>query len=184
MKNQETKLNPTTTTLKSTMHHTPSEQATVFALAAETRLRRPYGLYGNKRRKAKKAPVKHSQPKRSPSQIQGQAYEQQAIRFLQSQGMILIAQNLRCQSGEIDCVMLHRQTLVFVEVRQRTQATYGSAAASVTRQKQHRIKQSAKYFLPQLCRQLSLKQIPLCRFDVLSFDGKEQSFQWLRHAFV
>ncbi|MDO5666921.1 MAG: YraN family protein [Alcaligenaceae bacterium] len=184
MKNDKTKLNLTTTTLKSTMHHKSSDQETVFALAASPRLKRPYGRYGAKRKKRNHTPNNALNSNLSASQAQGQEYELLAINYLQMQGMVLIARNLRCKSGEIDCVMLHYQTLVFVEVRQRSRSSYGDAAASIDKQKQQRLRQSANYFLPQLCQQLALKEIPLCRFDVVTFDGKEQSFQWLRNAFI
>lgn len=184
MKNDDTKINIITTTLKGRMSHNQAEQETVFKLAATPRLRRPYGLYGIRRRKTKKTSNTQINPKLSPYQAQGQRYEQQAINFLKAQGMIFIAKNLCCKLGEIDCVMLDDQTLVFVEVRQRSQSFYGDAAASINKQKQHRIKQAANYFLPKLCRHLALKKMPCCRFDVLTFDGEDQSLQWLRHAFV
>ena len=184
MKNDKTKIDIKSTTLKNTMRRIQTEQETVFALAASQTLRRPYGHYGKSRKKAKLPSHSMSTSAQlSSSQVQGQKYEQRAIALLQSKGMILIAKNLRCKMGEIDCVMLHQNTLVFVEVRQRSQRHFGDAATSINQQKQRKIKQSATYFLPQLCRQLCLTEVPLCRFDVITFDGKEESYQWLVNAF-
>ena len=49
----------------------------------------------------------------------GQYYEDLALRFLQAQGLSLVARNYRCGSGEIDLIMRSGQYLVFVEVRYR-----------------------------------------------------------------
>ena len=164
------------------MNQVQSEQHIVFDLLSKPHLRRPYGRYGARRNKVK-ASVNTPSSTLSPTQAQGQEFEQRAINFLQTKGMKLIAKNLRCKVGEIDCVMLHEKTLVFVEVRQRSQQYFGDAAASITKQKQGKIKRSANYFLPKLCRHLGLREIPSCRFDVVTFDGKEQRYQWLINAF-
>lgn len=187
MKNDDSNIAINTGTLKSKMHCVPSVQETVFTLAAQPRLRRPYGLYGRKRRQRHNSITQQKQqstkPQPSPSQVQGQRYEQLAISYLQAQGMVLIANNLRCKLGEIDCVMLHDQHLVFVEVRQRSHSFYGDATASISKQKQDKIKRTANYFLPKLGQQLKLRTIPSCRFDVISFNGNDLKPQWLSDAF-
>ena len=43
-----------------------------------------------------------------------------AARFLQRQGLRLLAQNYRCRVGEIDLIMQDGVTLVFIEVRMRS----------------------------------------------------------------
>ena len=48
------------------------------------------------------------------SKSTGQFYEQQALVFLQQQGLQLVQQNYSCRFGEIDLVMREQQTLVFV----------------------------------------------------------------------
>ena len=187
MEQAKTKINIHESTIKNHMQHQPAEQALVFKLAAAAPLKRPYGNYGRHRIKAKRRPQKHKQPstqsKLSATQAQGQRYEALAIDFLKAQGLLLLAKNLRCKMGEIDCLMLDAQTLVFVEIRQRSYAYYGGAAASINQQKQERIKLAANYFLPQICHRLGLKQMPYCRFDSVTFDGKKQDIQWLKNAF-
>lgn len=184
MKNDKTKINIDNTTLKITMNQTPREQAVVFDLLSKTSLRRPYGRYGKKRNRTRTTTLSnHTVPTLSPRQAQGQVFEQRAISFLQTKGLTLIAKNLRCKAGEIDCVMLDKNTLVFVEVRQRSQHHISNAAASITKDKQRKIKLTANYYLPKLCRHLGLKETPYCRFDVITYDGKEQIHQWLINAF-
>jgi len=71
-------------------------------------------------------------------------------------------------------------TLVFVEVRQRSQRGFGGAAASVGMAKQHRIVLAARHYL------LRLAKVPPCRFDVLLIDGDLHlgpDITWLRAAF-
>lgn len=96
--------------------------------------------------------------------------------------MRLIARNLRCRLGEIDLVMLDAQTLVFVEVRHRNPARYGSAADSITRHKQLRLIRAARYFLPRLNARLQLPAALACRFDVVLEDGATTPV-WIRQAF-
>lgn len=184
MKNSKTKIDINNTTLKVAMSQTASEQAVIFDLLAKPSLKRPYGRYGKRRTKASTATTQSNHPaKLSPTQERGQAFELQAISFLQSKGLKLIAKNLRCRAGEIDCVMLDKNTLVFVEVRQRSQQHLTKAAASITKEKQRKIKLAACYYLPKLCRHLGLTSTPVCRFDVVTFDGQAHRRQWLRNAF-
>ena len=186
MKNDKTQININNTTLKVAMQQAPSEQEVVFNLASTPGLRRPYGRYGkrrNKRRASIHSTKSAPSPSLSSSQAQGQAFEQRAISFLQTKGLRLIAKNLRCKAGEIDCVMLDKSTLVFVEVRQRSHRHISNAAASITKEKQRKIKLAANYFLPKLHQHLGLNEPPYCRFDVVTYDGEEQSHQWFINAF-
>lgn len=66
-------------------------------------------------------------------------------------------------------------TLVFVEVRARTTASHGGAAASVTARKQQRLVYAAQHYL------LRHASPPPCRFDVVAIDGDQLT--WLQGAF-
>ena len=66
-------------------------------------------------------------------------------------------------------------TVVFVEVRQRTSASHGGAAASVSATKQRRVVFAARHYL------MRLRQPPPCRFDVVVVDAG--AVQWLQAAF-
>ena len=68
----------------------------------------------------------------------GDAWENQARRWLEGQGLRFIAANARERGGEIDLIMRDGTVTVFIEVRYRRSARYGDAAASVTPQKQQR----------------------------------------------
>ena len=75
----------------------------------------------------------------SAKQLLGQAAEQAACSYLTRHGLTLIARNFHARQGEIDLIMLDKDTLVFVEVRFRSRQDFGDAAASVTRSKQQKI---------------------------------------------
>lgn len=107
----------------------------------------------------------------SPKQRQGSYFEQQASQFLQGHGLIFIAKNWQQPKvGEIDLVMLEVgqawSTLVFIEVRQRRRSSFGNAALSVTKAKQRKIINTAKYFLQQHPEYADYE----CRFDVIAYD--------------
>lgn len=86
-----------------------------------------------------------------------------------------MARNYRCRMGEIDLILEDRGTLVFVEVRLRSNAGFGGAAASITARKQDRLIRAAQHYLQQL------RVLPPCRFDAVLLDGGRM--EWIRDAF-
>lgn len=113
----------------------------------------------------------------------GEQQERLAEQYLCDRGLSPITRNFQCKLGEIDLIMRDAQTLVFVEVRYRKQARYGSAAESVTLRKQTRIWRCAEYYL--LCNDLQ-NQLP-CRFDVLAMSPEQGTgrvtYHWIKNAF-
>lgn len=112
----------------------------------------------------------------------GDAAEAQALRWLQSRGLALVARNYRvdrgpsARGGEVDLIVRERDgTLVFVEVRARADARHGGAAASVGAAKQRRLMYAAQHYL------MRLATPPPCRFDVVAVEGDE--VQWIQAAF-
>lgn len=113
------------------------------------------------------------------TRARGAAAEDLALAHLQGAGLRLVARNYRTPGrggGEIDLIVREPDgTLVFVEVRARTDATHGGAAASVVHGKQRRIVLAARHYL------LRLPMPPPCRFDVVAIEGGR--IEWLRAAF-
>lgn len=107
----------------------------------------------------------------------GTQAEKQAQAYLEKQGLTFKERNFRCRQGEIDLIMLDDTTLVFVEVRYRKSANFGSAIESVTLSKQKKILTTAQYYVQQ--KQLGESQ-PL-RFDVVGIDPSE--INWVKNAF-
>lgn len=111
----------------------------------------------------------------------GEQAERRAERWLQSQGLTPLDRNVRCRLGEIDLIMRDDRTIAIVEVRQRTAAQYGGAAASVTRHKQRRVIAATRWWLSR-----NVQHAETCfRFDVVALDGPsdDTQIQWIKGAF-
>ena len=116
----------------------------------------------------------------------GDAAEALALAHLQSAGLRWLASNYRTPGrggGEIDLIMSGADgTLVFVEVRQRANASHGGAAASISVVKRRRIVFAARHYL------MRYKSLPPCRFDVVLIEGglgtdEKPDIEWIRSAF-
>lgn len=113
-------------------------------------------------------------------QTPGERAEERAQTWLQQQGLTTCAKNYRCKLGEIDLIMFHGDTLVFVEVRLRTNQHFLSAAESVTLAKQQKIIRTAQRFLQEQ----NLSDKYACRFDVIALNSHtSDSIEWIRDAF-
>lgn len=115
------------------------------------------------------------------NQARGRDAEDAALRFLESQGLELVERNYLCRMGEIDLVMRHGGSLVFIEVRARASDAFGGAAASIGVAKQRRLTAAARHFLMTHPRASTLP----ARFDVVAISGRdgENSPHWIRAAF-
>jgi putative endonuclease len=115
----------------------------------------------------------------------GNQYETCACQYLEQKGLTCLYKNFRCRYGEIDLIMLHQQTLVFVEVKYRKNCKFGSSAESVTYQKQRRLLTTAGIFLRQ---QAHFAHYPI-RFDVMAMhpksdiDAQQIEYEWIQAAF-
>jgi len=110
----------------------------------------------------------------------GQQIEKQVEKYLQKQGLKLITRNYHSRAGEIDLIMQDQNNLVFIEVRYRKSARFGSALESVNRTKQSRIIHTAEHYLQQ-CNDT----YQAYRFDVVAVSpAKEgQQIEWVKNAF-
>jgi putative endonuclease len=115
----------------------------------------------------------------TPKIEQGQAGEDQARRYLEQHGLVLIERNYRCRMGELDLIMRDDEQLVFVEVRSRSNNNYGNPAETVTRYKQNRLIRAAAYYL-----QRNHLNTP-CRFDIVAISNAQNKYQleWIKDAF-
>ncbi|MCB1987159.1 MAG: YraN family protein, partial [Burkholderiaceae bacterium] len=101
------------------------------------------------------------------TRARGDAAEDLAWAHLRAQakGLQLLARNYRTPGrggGEIDLIVQEPDgTVVFVEVRSRSNSAYGGAGASVSATKQRRIIFAARHYL------LRWVAPPPCRFDVV-----------------
>jgi putative endonuclease len=117
-----------------------------------------------------------------PRHQRGTASEQLAAAYLQTQGLVVVAQNLRCRAGELDLVCLDRDVLAIVEVRQRGRLDFGGPLASVDRRKQHKIIRAARF----LIRGRPHWRSHAMRFDVVGVEGLPDGtyrIAWVKDAF-
>jgi len=107
----------------------------------------------------------------------GDKAEHQALDYLQRQGLVLLSNNFRCKTGELDLVMKDGSVLVVVEVRYRKSEQFGGALASITRQKQQRIVSATQHYV--IINKLNHFAI---RFDVVALSG-DNRITWIKNAF-
>lgn len=110
----------------------------------------------------------------------GQGYEKAAETFLETKGVITIERNFNCKLGEIDLICQADETLVFVEVRYRSDKSHGGAASSISPAKQHKVKKAALFYLQQ--QNINVNHCAI-RFDVVTIDGKITNLNWIKNAF-
>lgn len=116
------------------------------------------------------------------SRDSGRIAEAFALQYLQTKGMRLLAQNWQCRSGELDLVMLHGDTVVFVEVRYRRHIAWGGAVESIDARKRGKLILTAQYFLQKESRWANYP----CRFDVITMSAGKLSpgeLNWIQNAF-
>ena len=90
-------------------------------------------------------------------QALGQKGEELARQYIVEHGWTLVAQNWRCEHGEIDIIAKDDATLVFIEVRtRRGQAAMEKALASVNPRKQERLAQLVDAY--RIAREISPEQ--------------------------
>jgi len=90
--------------------------------------------------------------------------EKKAEKALLKKGLKTLTRNYSCKTGEIDLVMVDRDSIiVFIEVKTRTSELLAPAESAVTPQKKQKSLRTARYFL----KTYNLESRP-CRFDVVT----------------
>lgn len=80
--------------------------------------------------------------------------------------------------------MTDSDVLVFVEVKFRSNKSFGGAISAISRAKQQKLTRTAQYYMQQQ----GLSEQP-ARFDVIAIEGSSQSascdddIQWIKNAF-
>lgn len=84
----------------------------------------------------------------SPDAALGRRGEDLAHRYLRSAGFVIVARNYRPNAGdvEVDIVARDNGTLVFIEVKSRISAEFGSPERAIDSEKQKRIVRAARSY--------------------------------------
>ena len=112
----------------------------------------------------------------------GQKAEARALAHLERAGLVYVDRNVRAGRGEIDLVLRDGDTLVFVEVRARTDGALVSAAESLSARKCAKVRETAQ----RLIASRPDWQALFCRFDVVAVTVAAKGtaeIQWLPDAF-
>lgn len=107
----------------------------------------------------------------------GALHESKALAHLQAAGLHLIQRNFNSKVGEIDLIMSHGESVVFVEVRFRSAGSFVDGISSVGDSKRKRFLKAVKYFLlthPDYAERI-------LRFDVISISNHD--LDWHQNAF-
>jgi putative endonuclease len=96
-----------------------------------------------------------------------------AAQFLSAHGLRVIARNWYCRHGEIDLIAQDGDSLVFVEVKQRTGNAFGGVQQSISASKLGKIRQAAELYLSQFTHS------PFCRIDAVYIQGSK--IEWLKN---
>ena len=87
--------------------------------------------------------------KKQSNTQKGKCGEEIAAEFLEKQGIKIIAKNYRTKFGEIDLIGFDKSTIIFIEVKLRSNDNFGSPVDAVTQAKLKRIYNSALWYISE-----------------------------------
>lgn len=67
--------------------------------------------------------------------------------YITKLGYKVVERNFECNQGEIDIIAKDKEELVFIEVKTRTDISYGEASEAVTNTKKRHLINSIKYYI-------------------------------------
>jgi putative endonuclease len=110
----------------------------------------------------------------------GKTGELLAQTYLLNKGYTLMHLNWRWQKAEVDIVAMHSNILVFVEVKTRQTAYFGSPQESVTPAKEALLRDAAEAFIAEFALNNEI------RFDIVSViatAGQRPAIEHIEQAF-
>lgn len=110
----------------------------------------------------------------------GKRGEELAEKYLSKLGYEILERNYRSRFGELDLVARHQNVIIFVEVKTRTTIRQGLPCEAVNKEKQHRIRRMARYYL-----MTTGQSEEACRMDVIEIilQGKGTLIRQITDAF-
>ena len=110
----------------------------------------------------------------------GDRGEEIALQYLLHQGYSLVERNYRTRYGELDLILRHDDTLVFVEVKLRRGKNFGEPLEAVTERKQATIRAIAEQYLAE-----EEPEFEEARFDVVGIllRGASHGIEHVQDAF-
>lgn len=108
----------------------------------------------------------------------GQVGERRAAAWLEQHGLEIVAANVTLAGAELDLICSDDATIVFVEVRGRSDDRRGHPLETIDARKQARVRRAATMWLIEQ----GLWERVEVRFDVVALVGDDDPL-WLRDAF-
>lgn len=106
----------------------------------------------------------------------GRKGEKLALKHLKKLGYRPVTKNYRTAMGEIDLIMQHDKTLVFVEVKTRQDENFAKAEDAINFRKRKKLSATAHHFIQTH----QLHQSP-CRFDTVAVILDQADGPTIRH---
>ena len=106
--------------------------------------------------------------------------EDRAAKYLSAHGYRIIEKNWRCRLGEIDLVVKEADTLVFCEVKTRSNQSFGHPLEAITASKIEKLRRLGEAYM-----QAAAKTDVALRFDVISIieNGENSRLEHIKDAF-
>ncbi|GLT18523.1 UPF0102 protein [Vibrio zhanjiangensis] len=109
----------------------------------------------------------------------GEHYEALAEQYLVRQGLVTIEKNFHVKGGELDLIMQDSSSIVFIEVRYRSNQHYGHAAETVTQTKMLKLVKAANVWLMKQGKSVHTTDF---RFDLIAIHQQGQQIEWIKNA--
>jgi len=111
------------------------------------------------------------------NQSTGKIGEDLSASYLQKQGYRILARNYKARYGEIDIVAVKDAVLVFIEVKTRSDDSFGAPEEAVTPRKLREVVQTAEYF------KLAHADLPdAMRIDVIGIQLSGPKVTYFKHT--
>lgn len=107
----------------------------------------------------------------------GTTKEETAVKFLEKQGVKILARNFRIRGGEIDIIGKDNDYICFIEVKYRADSKVGKPEEAVNRLKQKKISRVSDFY--RIKENIDL-YTPM-RFDVIAIE--KDNLNWYKDAF-
>ncbi len=76
----------------------------------------------------------------------GKMGEKKAADYLERKGYTIIEQNFKCRIGELDIIAMDGKTLVAIEVKTRSNLSYGLPCESITAEKKRHVLRTFSFY--------------------------------------
>lgn len=115
------------------------------------------------------------------NKIVGNYGEELATNFLEKNKYKIIEKNYSCKLGELDIIAKDKDILVFIEVKSRTNKSYGEPGEAITYYKKKNIIKTAQYYIMK-----NKLQNEFCRFDVVEIllSDDDNNIRLIKNAFM